>query len=68
VLAIIPLNLDGHLFKWEGAHAAALCKRVAADFTGGDSDNTKYEAQLEAVVGALRADPGARAPAPAPKL
>ncbi|MEM9598052.1 MAG: toll/interleukin-1 receptor domain-containing protein [Acidobacteriota bacterium] len=67
-LAIIPINLDGSLFDWEDGNASTLRKRLAADFTGWDKDNAKYEAQLERVVKALRADDFARPAPPTPKL
>ena len=66
VLAIIPLNLDGHLFDWDGSHAATLRKRLAADFTDWETDNAKFEEQFEKVVKALRSDDAARKPAPPP--
>lgn len=55
-LALIPLNLDGSMFGWKGKHAATLRGRLAADFTGWESNNSKFEAQFERVVEALRAD------------
>ena len=67
VLAIIPLNLDGHLFEWDGAQAAELRRRLAADFTGWETDNAKFEEQFERVVKALRTD-GGKVPPPKPKL
>ena len=68
VLCIIPLNLDDHLFDWTGSHAAALRKRLAADFRGWESDNNKFEEQFERVVKALRSDDAARTEPPEPKL
>ena len=65
VLAIIPLNLDGHLFEWKHPHAAAIRKRLASDFTGWEKDNTKFETQLEQIVKALQTQ---RDPPPKPKL
>ena len=65
VLAIIPLNLDGHLFEWDNPHAAALRKRFSPDFTGWEKDNAKFEAQLEQIVKALQTQ---REPPPKPKL
>ena len=56
VLALIPLNLDGYLFEWEGPHGAKLRKRLAADFTGWESDNAKFEEQFERVVKALKTE------------
>jgi hypothetical protein len=58
-LAIIPLNLDGHLFSpewkakkdWKEQH---LTSRLATDFTGWERDNPKFESQFERVVKALR--------------
>ena len=66
VLSLIPLNLDGFMFKpqwvdWKREHLTA---RLAADFTGWENDNAKFKAQFERVVKALRADAKARPPAP----
>ena len=47
VLAIIPLDLDGSFLKWNHPHAAALQKRLAADFTGWESDSKKLTSSLK---------------------
>ena len=70
VLAIIPLNLDGFMFeqKWDDWKRQHLTDRLAADFTGWELDDAKFEEQIERVVKALRADAATRQPPPSPKL
>ena len=51
---LIPLNLDGYFFDWEGDHSVRIQERLAADFTGWESDNAKFEREFEKVVEALR--------------
>ena len=60
VYCLIPLDLDGYLLsgKWTSGQAAQVQERRAADFTGWESDNAKYEAELEKVVEALRTTQG----------
>ena len=67
-LIIIPLNLDGYLFEWEDGLAEDIRTRLAADFTGWEHDNARFEREFERVVQALRTDKRAQERAAKPTV
>lgn len=70
VLALIPLDLDGFLFSgnWQSGKAEEVRSRTVGDFTHWKTDRVKFDAELERLVNALRADESTRERPPTPKL
>ena len=59
-LVIIPLDLDGYLFKWNSGKASVLKARMAANFIGWRRNYRKFNAQVDRIATALRADQAER--------
>ena len=69
-LALIPLNLDGYFLSedWKNGKKDELQARLAADFKGWETDNSKFEEQFEKVEKALKTKDGGREVPPDQKL
>jgi uncharacterized protein YjbI with pentapeptide repeats len=70
VLALIPLDLDGHLFsgEWASGKAEEVKSRMVADVTDWRVNGAKFEAEFQRLILALRSDDAARERPPTPKL
>ena len=70
VRVLIPLNLDGYMFtdQWEDGKKTAVQSRLAADFTGWETDECIFESQIVLLIKALRAGDASREPPPKPRI
>ena len=68
VTLVIPLDLDGYLFKWQDGKGSKLRERYALGFAGWDKDAQLFGERVDLVIKALRSDAGAREEPPAPKV
>jgi hypothetical protein len=53
ILVLIPLNLDGFLFKWDGAVANRLKDRLAPDFEGWQNGLERFQKEVDGIIKAL---------------
>ncbi len=70
VLALIPLNLDGFMFTehWNNGKKRQVLSRIAADFTGWENNNIKFDEQIEKILLSLRVGEQNREIPPLPLL
>jgi uncharacterized protein YjbI with pentapeptide repeats len=70
IKCLIPLNLDGYIFTDECRNAKKdeILSRIAADFTGWNKDEGKFEKELKRVLKSLLLDNKGREKPPEPKL
>lgn len=68
VSAVIPLDIDGYLLRWNDGKASKLRERYAPSFAGWARDNALFVEAFELLVRALRADGGARDNPPPSRL
>jgi hypothetical protein len=70
VLALVPLNLDGYLLgdEWRSGKQRQIMSRLAADFTGWETDNAKFEVAFKQLLKALQTDESGREAPPLPRL
>jgi uncharacterized protein YjbI with pentapeptide repeats len=54
VQTLLPVNLDGYLFRGEGLLGSALRDRLATDFTGWEQNNARFEEPFERLLEALQ--------------
>ncbi|MEM9950022.1 MAG: toll/interleukin-1 receptor domain-containing protein [Chloroflexota bacterium] len=66
VRSLIPLNLDGHLFSddFHSGKKRQLHSRLAADFTGWETNNAIFEEKIELVIRALQTSDAKESPPP----
>lgn len=57
-LVLVPLDLDGFLFRkeWQSGMATQIRSRLAANFTAWENDHYNFEKQVELLVRSLRAN------------